>query len=396
MNKFKYLIATLGGFQFGYAIAIMAGAILFIGAQFSLTAEQQGLAVSAFLMGALPGTAITGPLANWLGRKKIQQFMALVFILGTVLVVTSTALPQLIIARILQGIACGGFSVVGPLYLAEVSPAESRGFFVGCYQLAVTLGIFAAYGVNWAFSFSGSWEWMFIIGALPALIHFFGFFFLPDSRPAKNQSSSASWKTLLEPGIRNLLLIAILINIFQQITGVNAILYFAPSIFLATGFGSASSAMLPAVFLGSINFIMTIFATFLLDKWGRRPFLIGGIIGMILSLFGLSVAFLSSPETMKWLATSSIMVFIAAFAVSLGPMPQLLGTELFPRRVRGQAISLAGSSNWIFNFIVVFTFLDLTSKVSHAGTFALYGCFGILALFFILKYIPETKGRPID
>ncbi|HEX4839556.1 MAG TPA: MFS transporter [Rhabdochlamydiaceae bacterium] len=396
MNKFKYLIATLGGFQFGYAIGIMAGAVLFIASQFALTPEQQGLAVSAFLMGALPGTAVAGPLANRLGRKRTQQLMALVFIFGTLLVVTASALPQLMAGRILQGIASGGFSVVGPLYLAEVCPAESRGFFVGCYQLAVTLGIFVAYGVNWALSFSGSWEWMFILGAIPALVHFFGFFLLPDSRPAENQPSHAPWKTLLEPGIRHLLIIAILINVFQQITGVNAILYFAPSIFQVTGFASASSAMLPAVFLGSINFIMTIFATFLIDKWGRRPLLIGGIIGMILSLFGLSIAFLSSPETMKWLATSSIMIFIAAFAVSMGPMPQLIGTEIFPRRVRGQAISIAQLSNWIFNFIVVFTFLDLTSKVSHAGAFALYGGFGILALFFILKYIPETKGRLID
>jgi MFS family permease len=347
-------------------------------------------------MGALPGTGIAGPLANWIGRKKTQQLMALVFIIGTLLVITSTALPLLMVGRILQGIASGGFSVVGPMYLAEVCPAESRGFFVGCYQMAVTLGIFVAYGVNWALSFSGSWEWMFLLGTIPALTHFIGFFFLPDSQLSHQQTSHAPLKTLLEPGVRNFLIIAILINVFQQITGVNAILYFAPSIFQASGFASASAALLPAVFLGTINFIMTIFATFLLDKWGRRPLLIAGISGMILSLFGLSTAFLSSPETMKWLATSSIMIFIASFAVSMGPIPQLLGTELFPRRVRGQAISISVMSNWIFNFIVVFTFLDLTTKVSHAGAFAIYGFFGILALIFILKYIPETKGRTID
>lgn len=396
MSKFKYLIATLGGFQFGYAIGIMAGAILFIAAQFALTPSQEGLAVSAVLMGTLPGTGIAGPLANRIGRKRTQQYLALAFILGTILVITSTALPQLMFARILQGIAAGGFSVVGPMYLAEVSPAANRGFYVGCYQLAVTLGIFIAYGVNWALSFSGSWQWMFALGAIPALIHFIGFFFLPDSQPADQQNSPVPWKTFLEPTVRNSLIIAILINVFQQVTGVNAILYFAPSIFQASGFVSASLALLPAVLLGSINFIMTLLATYLLDKWGRRPLLILGISGMTLSLFGLAMAFLSSPETMKWLATSSIMVFIAAFAVSLGPIPQLLGTELFPRRVRGHAISIATMSNWIFNLIVVYTFLDLTTLVSHAGTFAIYGCFGIGALFFILKSIPETKGLTID
>lgn len=395
MNSFKYFIATLGGFQFGYAIGIMSGAILFMATQFSFSPEQQGLAVSAFLMGALPGTGIAGPLANRLGRKKTQQIMALLFLVGTFLVITSTALPQLMAARILQGIAAGGFSVVGPMYLAEVCPAASRGFFVGCYQLAVTLGIFVAYGVNWALSFSGSWQWMFALGAIPALTHFIGFFFLPESH-SHQQVSHAPWKTLLEPGIRNILIIAILINVFQQITGVNAILYFAPSIFKASGFATASAALLPAVFLGIINFIMTILATFLLDKWGRRPLLIAGISGMIISLAGLSAAFLSNEATMKWLATSSIMIFIASFAISMGPIPQLLGTELFPRRVRGQAISIAGMSNWIFNFIIVFTFLDLTTRVSHAGTFAIYACFAVLALFFILKYIPETKGRTLD
>lgn len=396
MNNFKYFIATLGGFQFGYAIGIMSGAILFIATQFALTPSQQGLAVSAFLMGAIPGTGIAGPLSNRLGRKKTQQLMAILFLIGTFLAMTSTALPGLMAARILQGIASGGFSVVGPMYMAEVCPAISRGFFVGCYQLAVTLGIFVAYGVSWALSFSGSWQWMFALGIIPALAHLIGFFFLPESHSSDPQSPPTSWKALFEPGIRNTLVIAVLINIFQQITGVNAILYFAPSIFQATGFASASGALLPTVFLGSINFIMTIVATYLLDKWGRRPLLILGVSGMTLSLLALSTAFLSNEATMKWLATSSIMVYIASFAISFGPIPQLLAAELFPRRVRGQAVSISITMNWIFNFLVVFTFLDLATKLSHAGAFAIYGCFGILTLFFIWKYIPETKGLTLD
>lgn len=395
MNKLKYLIASLGGFQFGYAIGIMSGAILFITSQFGLTPSQEGLAVSAFLMGALPGTVIAGPLANRIGRKKTQQLMALLFLLGTFLAISSSALFQLVAARIVQGIASGGFSVVGPLYLAEVSPPENRGFFVNCYQLAVTVGIFIAYGVTWAFSFSGSWQWMFFLGAIPALFHLIGFFFLPESH-SSDQQTPASWKTLFEPDFRNVFLIAVLINIFQQITGVNAILYFAPTLFQEIGFESASSALLPAVFLGSINFAMTIVASYLLDKWGRRPLLIAGISGMTLSLLGLSIAFLSGGEVMKGLATSCIMIFIASFAASFGPIPQLLGTELFPRRVRGQAMSIAIFSNWVFNLIVVYTFLDLATQLSHAGAFAIYAFFGILALFFILKYIPETKGQVLD
>lgn len=396
MNKFQYFIATLGGFQFGYAIGIMAGAILFIATQFAFTPEQQGLAMSAFLMGALPGAGVTGPIANWLGRKKTQQLMSILFLIGTFLVVTSLALPQMMIGRIIQGFASAGFSVVGPMYLAEVSPPTSRGFYIGCYQLAVTLGIFVAYGINWLLAPASAWQWMVALGAIPALMHLIGFFFLPDSRPPQQAESHSSWKALLEPEIRSALIIAILINVFQQITGVNAILYFAPSIFQASGFSSPTDALLPSIFIGIINFVMTIAATFLLDRWGRRPLLLVGISGMIISLLGMIVAFLSSEATMKWLATSSIMIYIASFAVGLGPIPQLLGTELFPRRVRAHGISIAGMSNWIFNFIVVFTFMGFTTKISHAGTFAVYAGFAFLTLFFILKYIPETKGRILD
>jgi MFS transporter, SP family, galactose:H+ symporter len=227
-------------------------------------------------------------------------------------------------------------------------------------------------------------------------MHLVGFFFLPDSKPPQQTETHSSWKALLEPGIRSALIIAILINVFQQITGVNAILYFAPSIFQASGFSSPSDALLPSVFIGIINFIMTIAATFLLDRWGRRPLLLVGISGMIISLVGLIVAFLSNEATMKWLATSSIMVYIASFAIGLGPIPQLLGTELFPRRVRAHGISIAGMSNWIFNFLVVFTFMGFTTKISHAGTFAVYAGFAVVTLYFILKYIPETKGRVLD
>jgi MFS family permease len=395
MNRLKYLIATLGGFQFGYAIGVMAGAILFIAKQFSLSPEQEGLAVSIFLIGALLGTAVSGSIANGIGRKYTQQAMAVLFIVGTLTVISAHALPALIIGRILQGIASGGFVVVGPMYLAEISPPVSRGFYVGCYQLSVTLGILVAFAITWALSFSGSWQWMFALGLIPSLMHLIGFFFLPDSTPHPAEPH-AKWKALLDPAIRSTLVTVILINVFQQITGINAILYFAPSIFQASGFATPSAALLPAVLIGIVNFVMTIGATFLLDRWGRRPLLLTGISGMVLALLGLVIAFLPAEGVIKWLATASIMVFIASFAIGLGPIPQLLGTELFPRRIRGQAMSIATFSNWIFNFLVVFTFLDFTTSISHAGTFALYAFFGFFALYFIWKYIPETKGRTLD
>lgn len=395
MDRLKRFIATLGGFQFGYAIGVMSGAILFITTQFALTPAQQGWVVSAFLVGTLPGAFVAGSLANWIGRKRGQQIVALFFLLGTLLLITATSIPQIFAGRLIQGLAAGAISILGPLYIAEISPAAKRGTYIGWYQLAVTLGIFISYAVNLAFSSTGAWSWMFGIALIPALLHGLGFFYLPDSQPLQAVAKT-SWKSLLEPGIRTALILTILINVFQQITGVNAILYFAPSIFQACGFNTPGSALLPPIFMGLINFSMTIVAMYSLDRLGRRPLLLFGIGGMLLSLVGLVVAFLSSETTMKWLGTSSIMLYTASFAVGLGPIPQLLGPELFPRKVRGQGSSLGGMSNWIFNFAIVFSFMDMTTRFSHAGTFAIYAFFALVAFYFVWKFLPETRGKTLD
>lgn len=396
MDRLKYLISTLGGFQFGYAIGVMAGAILFIASQFALTPEQQGWVVSSFLIGALPGAAIGGPLANQLGRKKAQQLIALLFFLGIVVVMTASSIPMILSGRILQGLAAGCISVVGPLYIAEISPPERRGTYIGWYQLAVTSGIFIAYGVNFLLAPSAAWQTMFGLALLPATLHFIGFFYLPDSRSIQTEQVKVSWRDFLAPGIRTALILTILINVFQQITGVNAVIYFAPSIFQACGFTSPGAALLPPIFMGIINFAMTILAMLYLDRWGRKPLLLLGTGGMVLALTGMVIAFLSGEATMKWLATSSMMVYMAAFAIGLGPIPQLIGPELFSRKLRGQGASMGGMSNWIFNFAVVFTFMDFKTRFSHAGIFAIYAFFGLLAFSFIWKFLPETKGKKLD
>jgi MFS transporter, SP family, galactose:H+ symporter len=391
----KRLIMILGGFQFGYAIGVMAGAILFIATQFSLTPEAQGWLVSAFLIGTFPGATCAGSLANAIGRKRGQQVVALLFLIGTLLLITATSIPQIFIGRLIQGLAAGAISIIGPLYIAEVSPAERRGTYIAWYQLAVTMGIFISYGVNLLFSSSASWTAMFAVALIPALLHGIGFFFLPDSRPTQ-EPTRTSWRAFLEPSIRTALIFTILINVFQQITGVNAIIYFAPSIFQACGFNTPATALIPPLFMGLINVSMTLVAMHGLDRFGRRPLLIFGISGMLLSLLGLVVAFLSPPSIMKWLGTFSIMLYTASFAVGLGPIPQLLGPELFPRKVRGLGASLGGMSNWLFNFAVVFTFMDMTTRLSHAGTFAIYALCAVFALYFVWKYLPETRGRHLD
>jgi MFS transporter, SP family, galactose:H+ symporter len=384
----KYFIASLGGFQFGYSIGIMAGAILFLAPDFGLSAQMEGIVVSSFLMGALPGAGLAGPISNHIGRRRAQQLIALLFLLGSVMIFAASSIPVIVIGRILQGLASGAIAVVGPMYLAEISPRDKRGHFVGYYQLSVTLGILIAYGLN--LLLAPHWPLMFLLGAIPALIHLIGFQYLPDSIPKSEHSTT--WKGMP----LKMLFIAVFLNVFQQITGINAIIYFAPSIFLGAGFDTPTLALFPPILVGITNFALTYVALHLLDRVGRRPLLLIGIAGMAISLCTLVFAYLSDITTMKWIATSSILVYIASFAIGMGPIPSLVSAEIFPQKYRGHAVSIATFSNWIFNFLVVFTFLDFTNRFSHAAIFGLYAIFAFIAFFFTWKYVPETKGVAID
>ncbi len=385
MSFWKYCIAILGAFQYGYTIAVMAGAFLFLVPLYELDATRQGFLVSAILIGALLGSAIAGVVADRLGRKKSQILIASLFLIGAVVVTCSSTFETIVTGRILQGLAIGAISVVGPMYIAEVAPAIERGRYISFYQLAVTFGILCAYSVNYLLSGDGAWRWMFALGILPAIVHGIGFFSLPDSRP-QSTTEKASWKVVFKSEYRTPLIAAILINFFQQFTGINAVIYFAPSIFEMSGFKSASTAILSAVLIGAINFLSTIISIFLVDRKGRKPLLLIGLAGMIISLVALS--FSDAP----WVAVGSLMVYIGCFAFSLGPIPQMITTEIFPHHVRSRGVSVAMFVSWICNFLVVFTFMDLVTYLTQAGTFLLYAVFGLIAFYFIWKKLPETKG----
>lgn len=377
----KYFIASLGGFQFGYAIGIMAGAILFLTPHFDLPLHLQGILVSALLMGALPGAAIAGPLSNRLGRKRSQQLIGLLFLIGSLILCFSGSISTVMIGRVIQGLAVGAIAVVAPMYIAEISPRERRGHFVSFYQLAVTIGILAAYALN--LILAPHWQWMFGLGAIPALIHIIGLKFLPDS--LHHELSHSGWSGIpMKP-----LLIAVFLNVFQQITGINSIIYFAPMIFLNAGFDTPLLALMPPILVAAVNILFSYVALLLLDRLGRKPLLLSGITTMAIALVLLIGAFLT---TTKWLATTSILIYIAGFAVGLGPIPQLVTSEIFPQKYRAHGMSIGLMANWIFNFVVVFTFLDLSKRFSHAATFGFYALFSLVALYFSWRYIPETKG----
>jgi MFS transporter, SP family, galactose:H+ symporter len=391
MNIWKYCIAISGAFQYGYSIAIMAGAILFLIPIFQLDPARQGFVVSAVLIGALIGAAGGGTLAERYGRKKAQMVIAGFFCIGAVAIILSSTIESIVVGRIIQGLAVGGISVVGPMYIAEVSPPLTRGRNVSFYQLAVTLGILSAYLVNYLFSEEGAWRWMFGLGIIPAIIHGFGFILLPDTQ-SRNSHELASWKTVMKPEYRSPLIAAIAINFFQQLTGINAIIYFAPSIFELCGFKSASNAIFSAVLIGLVNVLSTLISIFLVDRKGRKPLLLVGLAGMILALVALSASCYLQFAVGPWIATASLMIYIGCFAFGLGPIPQLITSEVFPNTIRSRGVSLAMFTSWICNFLVVFTFMDLVTYLSQSGAFLVYAVFGVIAFYFIWKKIPETKG----
>lgn len=393
MTFWKYFIAVLGGFRFGYAVAIMAGALLFIAPQFDLGPAEQGFIVSAILIGALVGSASGSFLAETLGRKRAQQVIALLFLIGTTLICSASSLEMIVLGRIIEGLAVGAVTVIGPMYMAEISPAQNRGRNVSCYQLAVTFGVLSAYFVSYLFSWSGSWKGMFAVSLVPTLAYGIGFFFMPESK-IHSSDEPGSWKLLFKPVHRSSLISALAINMFQQLSGINAVIYFAPSIFEMCGFKSASIAIFAAVLVGAVNFLSTIASVFLIDRKGRKPLLYFGAIGMVVGLVSLSLACFSKvPE--PWMATASLMLFIGSFAIGMGPIPGLLASEVFPHSVRSRGMTLALVANWICNFLVVATFMDLIVLLGQPVTFLIYALFCIGALYFIWKKIPETNGRTL-
>jgi len=395
MSFWKYCIAMMGGFQYGFNVAVMAGALLFIVPLFSLSPERQGFLVSSVLIGALFGAASAGMLAEKYGRRKAQMLIALLFLIGALVVISSSTLEAIVVGRVIQGLGVGAISVVGPMYVAEISRSETRGRNVSFYQLAVTFGILCAYFVNYLFSEEGSWRWMFGIGIIPAIIQGAGFLAMPDSQPLNNQVK-VSWKELFKADFRPHLKAAILINVFQQLSGINAIIYFAPSVFEMCGFQSASGAIFSAVLIGAINFLSTIISIFLVDKAGRKPLFLVGLAGMIISLAALSFASLELFSASRWIALGSLMIYIGCFAFGPGPIPQLVTTEMFHHTVRSRGVSLAMIVSWVCNFLVVFTFMDLVTHISEAGTFLLYAVFAMIGFYYIWKKIPETKGTKLE
>ena len=423
-------ISAIGGMLFGYDTGVISGAILFIKREFALSTISESVVVSVVLVGAVLGAMLGGMLADRLGRRLSIIWTAAIFSIGAIATALVPNVMLLILGRLIVGFAIGAASFNAPLYISEVSPVKVRGKLVSFNQLAVTIGIVVSYLVGYALSGSGGWRWMFALAAVPSIALGMGMYFMPSSprwlvshghfdqansvlqkiRGQVNvddelegikqslEKQSGNWSELLKPAIRPALIVGIGLAIFQQVTGINTVIYYAPTIFQFAGFKSASAAILATVGVGTVNVLMTVVAVLLLDKVGRRPLLLIGVWGMVISLAVLGFAFQSQQmlNTLGGVAVVSLMLYVGSFAIGLGPLFWLLISEIYPLKIRGLAMSLATVMNWGANLVVALTFLTLIQYLGRPGTFWLYAAVGMVTWVFAFFYVPETKGRSLE
>jgi SP family galactose:H+ symporter-like MFS transporter len=424
MNRsslFVSLVAAIGGLLFGYNTSIISGALLFLSRDFVLTTFEQELVVSTLLIGAVIGAFAGGFLSNKIGRKKTLFLTVMFFFIGIVTMSDAFGFGTLLTGRFITGLACGIVSMVVPLYIAEMSPAKYRGALVSLNQLMVTFGILLAYIIQYLFAEESEWREMFSFAMLPLSLQFLGIFFIsespswllqnkgmdaadkvfkkfgisPESLKGKKEDGS-DWRELLKPGMRTLLLVGIGITMVQQFTGINAVIYYAPKIFQATGTHTAETAIFATMFVGLVNLIFTGVSVWLIDKLGRRFLLIFGLVGMIFSLLLLGFSFYSPKNSSDAVTLISLLSYVAFFAISLGPIAWLIPSEIFPLRIRSMAIGVVTFVNWTCNYIVSLTFLSLINGIGTGMTFWLYMGMSIVGLWFVWKKVPETKGKSFE
>jgi len=434
------MIAAIGGFLFGYDTAVINGAIGPLTKDFGLTPALIGWSTGSALIGCVFGAAIAGMISKSLGRKMALLIAAFLFFISALGSAIPETVTQLVIARIVGGLGVGIASLVSPMYIAEVSPSHMRGRLVSSYQLAIVVGILVVFFVNYLIADFGNeewvvdvgWRWMFGSELLPAALFFLLIFTVPDSprwlvlknriEDAKNvllqirnpevagqelkeiQNSLESEHSrrklrLTTRGVPMIVVIGVLLAFFQQVTGINVIMYYGTEIFRSMG-GGTENSLFQTVLVGIVNLIFTIVAIKTIDRFGRKPLIIIGSIGMFVGIIGLGF-FIYFQSFGVW-ALISVLLFIASFAMSLGPVVWVMIAEIFPNSIRDKAMSIAVAANWISNYLVAQTFPiisegDFFRSISNgAFPFWLYGIMCIFTIFFTLKYVPETKGRTLE
>lgn len=449
------LVATLGGLLFGYDTAVISGTVgsleSFFIKPFDLAEtaanSRLGLVVSSALIGCIIGGISGGVVSRKFGRKNGLILAAVLFLISAI----GSSMPELfikpfgegdhtfinifIVYRIIGGIGVGLASMLSPLYISEIAPANIRGKLVSMNQFAIVFGMLIVYFVNYFISKQGDdswldtvgWRWMFASETIPATLFLILLFFVPDtprslvmkSKPEKAlevlkkvngkqeagkilEDIKATFTTksgkLFSFGT-GVIIIGILLSVFQQFVGINVVLYYAPEIFKSMGSGT-DAALMQTIIVGAVNMIFTIIAIQTVDKLGRKPLLIIGAIGMALSMFLLGTLF--NYESVGYGALICMLVYVASFALSWGPVVWVLLSEIFPNNIRGRAMALAVALQWVSNYLVSWTFpmMDknsyLVEQFNHGFSYWIYGGMSILAALFVWKMVPETKGKTLE
>nr|MBD3622624.1 sugar porter family MFS transporter [Sunxiuqinia sp.] len=423
------VVAALGGLLFGFDTAVISGTINFIQPYFGLSEAALGWTVSSLLFGCIGGVMLAGKAGDRYGRKKVLMAAALLFFVSAVASAAAQSLTVFVVARVLGGLAVGVASILSPMYIAELAPAKYRGTLVSLNQLAVVIGILVAFFSNYLLVDTGlnNWRWMLLVMAGPAVLLFFSLFFVPESprwlvargendralsvlvktsgdtlakkelkeieKTLKNQDES-TFRELLAPKIRPLLMIGVLLAVFQQITGINTIMYYAPKIFANVG-QSNDSALLQTILIGGTNLVFTLVAMALIDRFGRKVLIVTGSAGMMLMLAGLSALYFAG-QTSGIGVLIMILGYIAFFAASLGPALWVMAAELFPNRLRSKGMSVAIIALWIACTVVTIVFPVMLEKLSGGITFLIFALICLVNLLFVIKYVPETKGKTLE
>ena len=499
------LIAALGGFLMGFDASVISGVVRFIEVEFALSKIELGWSVSSLVLTATLAMLLAGPLSDRIGRRPVLKIAALLFAVSAVICAVAPTFSILVFGRMLGGLGVGAALIIAPMYIAELAPAKSRGRMVSFNQLNIVIGISAAFFSNYLILRLGqssgdwsttlrlaewAWRWMFAVEILPAVVYFFALLAVPESPRwlvmhnrdeealavltrtsgreqatiehaiilASVQSEAgrepASWRELLAPSLRLVLLIGVSVGILQQITGINAVFFYAPMIFEQSGIGT-NAAFVQAAMLGVVNLVFTVVAMLLIDRLGRRPLLGVGLAGIAVCMFTLSYGFGSATYTLESESVASLseeidrdrlaplldqtfasdvefraavsaaigrellqahqgdlivaaisvnpqlillatLGFVASFAVSLGPIMWVLFSELFPNRIRGRAISFVGLVNSATAFLVTFIFPWELETIGNSATFLIYGLFALAGFAYVLRILPETKGRTLE
>ncbi|OFY42637.1 MAG: MFS transporter [Bacteroidetes bacterium RBG_13_44_24] len=441
------LISAMGGLLFGYDWVVIGGAKPFYEPFFGITGNPalQGWAMSCALTGCMSGAVLSGWLSDRFGRKKLLILSSVLFVAGSIGTGTAGSFTAFIIFRILGGIGIGLASNLSPMYIAEVTPGSIRGAFVSINQLTIVIGILAAQIINWQIaqpvppeanvsdimsSWNGQtgWRWMFFACAVPAALFFILMWFVPESprwlardrnkhdkvhrilsriggkdyadseigsieETLKTASEKTSFRILKLPGMTRLLILGIVIAVFQQWCGINVIFNYAQEIFANAGY-SVSDILFNIVITGSVNLVFTFVGMFTVDRLGRKSLMLlgaGGLAGIYTIIGSMYFFHLQGLPLLIMVVTA-----IACYAMSLAPVTWVVLSEIFPNRIRGFAMSVATFALWAACFVLTYTFPLLNQAFKASGTFWLYGLICVFGFWFILKKLPETKGKSLE